>query len=113
MAVLFEIVSALLAALGSAATVDASEAVRKLLRRLAPTKADVSHVEVRSAEAPDSLAGTILTITRRELTLEERLAELADLMSRSSTLVEQVSAELDARPQLHKGCKTRPSRLRN
>lgn len=38
-----------------------------------------------------------MTARRQELTLEDRLAELADLMSRASTLGEQVSAELEAR----------------
>jgi predicted nucleic acid-binding Zn-ribbon protein len=66
-----------------------------VLRRVVPTKADVS--DFGSTIASDDLVGTILTIKRRELTLEERLAELSDLMGRSSTLVEQVSAELEAR----------------
>jgi DNA repair exonuclease SbcCD ATPase subunit len=95
--VLAPLVVALITAGSAAVVVDASEAVRKLLRRVVPSKADVSHAEAGSAEAPDSLVETILMFKRGELSLEERLAELTDLMSRSSTLVEQVSAELEAR----------------
>lgn len=97
MEVLAALAAVVATAVGGAAVVSASEAVRKLLRRVAPSEADVSHADADGIEAPDNLVGTILTIRRRELTLEERLAELAELMSRSSTLAEQVSAELEAR----------------
>ena len=95
--VFVELVLTVVAGLGGAAALDAFEALRKLLRRVAPSKADVSRAEVGHVESPDSLVGSILTARRQELTLEDRLAELADLMSRASTLGEQVSAELEAR----------------
>ncbi len=90
-------ISGVVAAGGAAAATEAFDGVRKWSRRVVPTKADTRLAGSGSAEDPDGLVETILTVRSWELTLEERLAELADLMIRSATLVEQASAELDAR----------------
>ena len=92
-----EILAALVAAAGSAAAADAWERLRSLIRNRLPDKyrAVLGESDVPSVQA--GIVGTVPGAGERDLTLEERLAELTDLMGRSSILVEQVSAELDAR----------------
>jgi hypothetical protein len=73
----------LAATIGIVVVTDAAETLGRLVRRgLAPTSSET---------------GPEAGIVRQAPTLEERLAELADLMGRSTALSEQVSAELDAR----------------
>lgn len=87
------------AAAGSAAAADAWEKLRSLVRRrLTHGQADAARAEGGdTAGDQDGLDEMIFAAQHRDLTLEGRLSELADLMSRSSILTEQVSAELEAR----------------
>lgn len=92
-----EILAALVAASGSAVATDAWEALRGLIRKRLFGKAVVTQGDDYISSAQGSVTGTVLGAEQRNLTLEDRLAELTDLMGKSSILVEQVSAELEAR----------------
>jgi hypothetical protein len=92
-----EMLAALVAAGGSAVATDAWEGLRSLIRNRLPAKYRAVLGEGDVPNVPASLVETAPSAGERELTLEERLTELTDLMRRSSILVEQVSAELDAR----------------